>query len=190
MNIADENKLMRRVAGYHDIRLDGMLDLVIRARGASVFDLGCNRGLVGFEMANNGARLVHGCDHFAEGVVTARQIFADLRNVESRFEVVDLSKGAAAMTAFAGTRYDIVLALATIHKLKRVMSEDALAALLKNLGDRTTQFFGWRATSEKRDENEVEMRVLDSVLGGCGLRRVHTSYISLTLGVAAIWSRP
>lgn len=70
MNVADENKLMRRVAGYHDIRLDGMLDLVIRARGASVMDVGCNRGLVGFEMANNGATLVHGCDNFAEGIDT------------------------------------------------------------------------------------------------------------------------
>ena len=29
-------KVQRRVAGWHDIRLDGISDLVMRARGASV----------------------------------------------------------------------------------------------------------------------------------------------------------
>ena len=68
--------------GYHDIRLDGLTDLLLRARDASVLDLGCNRGLVGFEFANNGAQLVHGIDIYKEGIWTARQLFADLRNCE------------------------------------------------------------------------------------------------------------
>ena len=71
-SVTTETTLQRRVAGYHDIRLDGILDLTIRAKGASVLDVGCNRGLVAFEMANNGARVVHGCDNYAPGVETAR----------------------------------------------------------------------------------------------------------------------
>lgn len=183
-----ETTLQRRVAGYHDIRLDGVLDLVIRAHGASVMDIGCNRGLVGFEMANNGARLVHGCDHYAEGIETARQLFADLRNCESQFEVVDLTEGAAALKVFGDVRYDITLMLATYHKLKRVMEPAKLDGLMGELAARTIKWFGWRATSEKLAENHVEMKMLDRQLAP--LNRVHTSYISKTLGVAAIWERP
>jgi SAM-dependent methyltransferase len=189
MNATDENKLMRRVAGHHDLRLDGIGDLVIRARGAAVMDIGCNRGLVGFEMANNGAALVHGCDSYAEGIATARQLFADLRNVESRFEVTDLTKGVRALEPFGKTQYDITLMLATYHKLKREMSADALTGLMKHFGERTSRWFGWRGTSEKANENEGEMLQLDRDLRDVGLKRIHTSYISLTLGVAAIWSR-
>ena len=189
MNAEQEKKFMRRVAGYHDLRLDGMTDLVIRARGASVMDIGCNRGLVGFEMANNGATVVHGVDNYAEGIETARQIFADLRNVESQFECVDLTKGPKSLEAFGGRPYDIVLMLATYHKLKRIMPETALADLMVSFGNRTTKWFGWRGTSEKANENELEIQALDRTLRGCGLKRVHTSYISQTLGVAAIWER-
>jgi SAM-dependent methyltransferase len=187
-SVASEVSLARRVAGYHDIRLDGMLDLVIRARGASVMDIGCNRGLVGFEMANNGARLVHGCDSFLEGIETARNLFADLRSVESQFEVVDLCRGMPALKVFGSVRYDIVLMLATYHKLKRIVEPGVLDALMTGLSERTIKWFGWRATSDKPAENHEEMKVLDKLL--LPLKRVHTSHISKTLGVAAIWERP
>lgn len=185
-----EYKLQRRVAGYHDIRMDGMTDLVTRAKGASVFDIGCNRGLVAFEMANNGADIVHGCDIFHEGIRTAREIFADLRAVQSHFAVLDLTGGAQVVAnEFGATQYDIVLCLATYHKLKRIMPAEPLADLFVHFGKRTRRYFGWRATSEKPDENEEEMKALDGTLLRAGLRRIHTSYISEILGVAAIWAR-
>lgn len=182
-----ENKLMRRVQGYHDLRMDGITDLVLRARDAAVLDIGCNRGLVAFEMANNGARLCHGCDSFVEGIECARQIFADLRNVESRFEVVDLARGPAALNVFASQRYDITLMLATYHKLKRVMALGVLSGLMAEIAGRTNRYFGWRATSDKPGENDEEMKQLDRDLRD--FRRIHTSYISEQLGVAAIWER-
>ncbi|WP_029581955.1 bifunctional 2-polyprenyl-6-hydroxyphenol methylase/3-demethylubiquinol 3-O-methyltransferase UbiG [Bradyrhizobium sp. URHD0069] len=183
-------KLQRRVAGYHDIRMDGITDLVCRAKGASVFDIGCNRGLVSFEMANNGATVCHGCDKFEEGIRTARELFADLRTVESKFEVVDLTGGGDAVTAAFGDRkYDIVLMLATYHKLKRVMPHTQLCALIRHFGDRTKRYFAWRGTSEKIAENEEEKINLDANLIPMGFRRIHTSYISEELGMAAIWKR-
>lgn len=183
----DPHGLQRRVAGYHDIRMDGIGDLLFRARGMSVFDVGCNRGLVGFEFANNGARLVHGCDYFEDGIRTAREIFADLRNVESRFEVVDLTEPDA-MKPFANMTYDVVLLLATYHKVKRVMQPAVLSNLTRGLGGKARKYFAWRSTEADRAGNDAEMKQLDADLGSVGMKRIHTSYIS-DLGPAAIWAR-
>jgi SAM-dependent methyltransferase len=181
-----EHKLHRRVVGHHDIRMDGISDLVLRAPGASVIDIGCNRGLVGFEFANNGAAVVHGCDNYEEGIATARQVFCDLRNVRSRFEVVDLTLGPDAMQAAFGEsylgQYDIVLMLATYHKLKRIMERDALNKLMLHFAKRTGTYFGWRGRVE-------EMAELDQVFGS-RLKRIHTSEISVSMeSAAAIWRR-
>lgn len=188
-----EHKIMRRVAGLHSIRMDGMTDLVTRARGASVLDIGCNRGLVGLEMYGNGARRVWGVDNYVQGIAAAREIFADLRDCEARFELAQLDQGPAAYEAAFGTgaqeRHDIVLLLATLHKLKRVMKPEDVDKFIRYFGDRTGTFFGWRATSDKPGENEEEMAMVDVALKQCGLFRIHTSYISEQLGVCAVWRR-
>lgn len=190
MNNVSENKLMRRVQGYHNYRLDGVGDILTRAREASVFDIGCSRGQVGNDFVNNGATVLHGCDIDPDSVNCARNWFHDFRAVQCKFEVVDLSKGASALSAFGNQKYDIVLMLAVYHKLKRQMKEADLTALVKDFGERTNKWFVWRGTSDKRDENEQEMRNLDRDLGSVGLKRVQTSYLSLQLDLAAIWSRP
>lgn len=186
MAIAPEHQMIRRTAGYHDLRLDGISDLVNRARGASVLDIGCNRGLVGFEFANNGAALVHGCDIFYPGIEVARGLFADLRNCQSRFEAVDFRDGPRVMhNAFEDAylkQYDIVLMLAVYHKLKRVMSSRDLSKLVLHFGKRTRTYFGWRGY-------DTEFADLDPLLSIAGLIRVQTSNLSLTLQTAAIWER-
>lgn len=184
-----EKDLHRRVAGHHDHRMDGLLDIVVRAPGAAVMDIGCNRGLVAYEMMKNGATICHGCDNYPEGIQVARHVFADLRNCQSQFEVVDLSQGYTALAPFHGASYDIMLCLAIIHKIKRVMPADKLSGLIQHLGKRTRHFFCWRATSEKFAENEAEMAMIDRELAMVEMRRIHTSYISHTLGVSAIWAR-
>ncbi len=185
----NDGKLMRRVAGAHDIRTDGILDLTIRCRGKSLLDVGCNRGAVAFEFANQGIRMVHGCDLYEPGILLAREMFTDLRNCPSRFEVVDLSKGAEALAIFGGMSYDIVLLLATYHKLRRQMKPDLLGALIRKLGNLTAHYFAWRSVSnDDGGAAEIEMKELDADLFKVGLKRVHTSYIS-DLGTAAIWEK-
>lgn len=178
-----------RVRGSGLNRLDGMADLYSRTAGAKVFDIGLNRGSVSYDMALAGAAQVDGCDIYEKGVETARELFADLRYVESRFEVVDLTKGPAALKPFAGRKYDITLCLATYHKLKRVMPADELSALMQHFGRWTTGYFGWRGTSDQHEDNDAEIAALDRDLGAAGLVRIHTSYISAELGAAAIWGR-
>lgn len=178
-------RLMRRVQGYHDLRLDGIGDLLHRARGATVFDIGCNRGLAGFEFAYNGARRVMGCDIYEDGITCCRHLFADLRAVPHRFEVVDLTGGERAIRhAFgkdADQRHDIVLMLATYHKLRRIMNKNALEDLMKYFGDHTSKYFGWRGY-------EDEISELDKVLAKSAMVRIHTSMIS-DIQPAAIWMR-
>jgi len=181
----DGNRLMRRVQGFHDLRLDGIGDLLHRARDATVFDIGCNRGLAGFEFAGNGARRVMGCDNYEDGIVACRHLFCDLRAVKHRFEVVDLTGGPNAMRkafgADADLKHDIVLMLATYHKLKRIMDAQALSNLMVYFGKMTNRYFGWRG-------HEDELKAIDADMSKAGLRRIHTSFIS-DIQPAAIWMR-
>lgn len=181
----DGNRLMRRVQGFHDLRLDGIGDLVSRADGATVFDIGCNRGLAGFEFACNGAQRVMGCDIYEDGIVACRHLFCDLRAVKHRFEVVDLTGGEAAIRKAFGSdadlSHDLVLMLATYHKLRRLMPRAALSDLIKYFGKRTNRYFAWRGYHQ-------EMAELDADLGKVGMIRIQTSVIS-DIQPAAIWGR-
>lgn len=176
--------LMRRVQGHHDLRLDGIGDLLHRARGASVLDIGCNRGLAGFEFAYNGATRVYGMDNYHDGIVAARHVFCDLRSVKHRFEVVDLTGGEAAIRKAFGKdtdlKHDVVLMLAIYHKLKRLPGCD-LPALMRYFGSKTAKYFGWRGY-------EDEIPLIDKQLAPVGLTRIHTSMIS-DIQPAAIWAR-
>lgn len=182
-------KVQKRVAGLNNIRLDGITDLVLRAKGKTVFDIGCNRGMVGYQFAENYASVIHGCDRYEGGIKVAREVFSDLGAVQSQFEVLDLTNGPRVLKIFQMTGYDIVLCLAVYHKLKREMPADKLTELMVFFGNWTKKYFAWRATSDKPDENDEEIRCLDRDLKQANLRRIHTSYISNDLGVAAIWAR-
>jgi hypothetical protein len=179
-----EHGIQRRVTGDHDIRLDGIGDLLLRARGAKVLDVGCNRGMVGREFAVNGAVLVHGVDYYETGINTAREVFADIRNCSHRFEVLDLTKGVEAFHAmFAGQHYDIVLLLAITHKLRKVMPEAALAKVVEHFGAIADRYVGWRGSADELDFMDMRMK-------NAGLERVQWSIISETLvSPAAIWRR-
>lgn len=183
------SRVQRRVAGYHDVRMDGMSDLLLRARGGAVLDLGCNRGMVGFEFAACGATLVHGLDNYEVGIQVAKEVFADIRCCQSRFETVDLTEGPSTLDVL-GQRvdYDFVLLLAVIHKLKRLMSDDLLRAFIREVGGRCKRYVAWLGTQNDDQGNDEEMRMLDSELGGLGFSRIQWSKISV-LGPCAIWAR-
>lgn len=181
----DTKRLMRRVQGYHDIRLDGVDDILTRAIGATVFDIGCNRGHVCDEFYRNGAVRIMGCDIYEDGINTARHWFADLRAVQSRFEVVDLVGGEAALRkafgADADLTHDIVVMLATYHKLIRIIETPDLSKLIRFFGSKTGKYFVWRGEPQ-------ELKSLDHDLGRAGLKRIQTSMMS-DLQPAAIWKR-
>src|SRR4051812_41353455 len=117
-----ETKLRRRCIGSHDMRLFGIEQLLSFAPGASVLDIGCNYGWVSQEFARHGAAVIHGCDIYEEGINSAQIMALQFPNTKFKFAVVDLVGGGDAMRKAFGddylNRYDIVVMLATYHKLK------------------------------------------------------------------------
>lgn len=181
--------VQRRVAGCHNVRLDGMSDLLLRARDCSVLDIGCNRGMVSYEFADCGAAIIHGIDNYKVGIEGAREIFADRRDCEYRFEVADLTAGPIVLDSLGGrSEYDFVLLLAVVHKIKRGMHPDLLRALIYALGSRCKRYVAWRGTQRDDQGNDEEMRLLDSELARLGFRRVQWTEIS-DLGPGVIWAR-
>jgi SAM-dependent methyltransferase len=168
--------IQRRCINYSAFRLDGLCDLYARAQAATIFDVGCNRGWVSFDLCLHGASLVHGVDSSKETIKTANEWFADFRNIENRFEVVDLCGGPGAIKKAFGEsyrrEYDITLFLAVYHKLRRMMPLDKLLYLVDHLVHHTGKFFVWRGSRGEIDE--FEATVLNK-----GFRRVHYSEISL-----------
>jgi SAM-dependent methyltransferase len=170
----------RSGVGSHDVREIGLRDLLLYAEGSSVLDVGCNRGHVGYEFYRNGATKVHGCDVYAPGVDCARQWFTEL-TIDSKFEVVDLTKGDHELRRFFGsTQYDIVLFVGVLHKLKRVMPVKELTDLVWSLGQRSSKYLGWNGYVE-------DLSVMD-VLRNAGMKRIHLSEFAAP-GVAAVWKR-
>lgn len=181
--LMDESNPQRRVVHKYDIRFDGLSDLMLRARGRSVLDVGCNRAHTLYDFALNGAALVHGCDIYGPGMAAARQWFSEVADCEHEFAALDLSKGARELnTAFGNRRYDIVLMLGVYHKLRREMTPDLLSGLMRNLGLRTTSYFGWSGYPE-------ELAIIDLDMHQCGLQRIATSEIAGPGRPAAIWQR-
>lgn len=184
----------RRVVGKHSARLNGLTDLFKRADGASVLDLGCNRGMQLYEMYQHGARLVHGIDLAPDAIETARAVFADEMGVQSQFEVGDLTQGSAALIPFGHGDYDIIMMIAVYHKLKREpskpyktlgaqgMTKHELSEFMRHLGRRTTHYFAFKAP------NFDDFDQIDEDMGAAGLRRVHTSEMC-EIGPTGIWRR-
>ena len=179
----DEIHPTRRVAGLHDIRFDGISDLLLRARGCAVIDVGCNRGHVAYDFAMNGARLVHGCDIHAPSIQAARIWFSELPHIESQFEVVNLEGGANAMNeAFGDHGYDIVLFLGTLHKLKRVMQPQPLTDLVRHLVKRAFHYFVWSGYAD-------DLAFVDYCAKEERFKLIHRSELAMPDRPAAIWIR-
>jgi 2-polyprenyl-3-methyl-5-hydroxy-6-metoxy-1,4-benzoquinol methylase len=105
------------------------LDVVRRAAsGASVLDLGCAEAMVSLELAESGAKLVHGVELEAGRLRVAEQIFEkecprvarqfiewDLSRFDELF--LDVTPDSRPGQPLLRTRYDIVLCLAIAQKL-------------------------------------------------------------------------
>jgi len=90
-------------------QLKGLDWLFANVRGKTVLDLGCAEGLISIKLAQRGALAVHGVDVVAEHLGVGNKLRGDL---PVTFEQADLNHWRPKF------QYDIVIALALMHKLK------------------------------------------------------------------------
>lgn len=92
-------------------QMRGLKPALAEAKGRSVLDLGCAEGLIGREFARAGAVDVLGLDSVVHHIRVAKEQCAGF---PMRFKVRDLNTHKPAKTP----SWDIVLALAVLHKLE------------------------------------------------------------------------
>lgn len=192
---SDKN-IQRCCISHSGFRLDGLGDILPRMKGASVFDIGANRGHVSLDCMAYGATTLHGVEIDKDRCRVCNENFADYRHVKAKFEQVDLIGGPAALKKAFGhhflKEYDFILMLAVYHKLRRVMELDALLYLVDHFAHHCGRFFVWRGSREEKPEFE-------NVLLKREFKLVHYSEISECEGLpdesplrqqpSAIWAK-
>ena len=191
--------IQRRAISFSAFRFDGLCDLLPRMPGASVFDVGCNYGDVSDDCVFYGARVVHGCDIFSDGVFVANGKLSGNRSIEARFEVVDLTGGPGAVKKAFGQHYrkeyDFMLMLAVYHKLRREMPLENLLYLVDHFAHHTGKFFVWRGSAEEKEEFEpLLLKRNFKLVHYSTISEARASYSGSDATVvpqpAAIWAKP
>lgn len=96
-----------------DQQLMGLDPLFAEIEGKSVLDVGCAEGLIAIECARRGASAVTGFEIRSAAVETARKLVKTLAGVgQVYFETGDANHYPP------NARYDVVLMLAVLHKLR------------------------------------------------------------------------
>lgn len=99
-------------------QMRGLAPALGEAAGKRVADLGCAEGLIALEFAKAGAAHVWACDFNAEMLALA-QAAATAAGVAERTEFAYADIGNLAGSASLASGFDIVLALAIVHKLEQ-----------------------------------------------------------------------
>lgn len=148
-------------------RLRGLDYVLARCAGCSVLDIGCNEGLIAYEFARNGIRIVHGFERDGHRVNFATRLFRDVP-VESRFIRANLAKPGfeGQYGSLLREQYDIVLFLGVYHHLRRQMPTEDLRELVTFLVDRAGEWFVDRGKALPEYESTLLSR---------GFRLVHSS---------------
>jgi 2-polyprenyl-3-methyl-5-hydroxy-6-metoxy-1,4-benzoquinol methylase len=149
-------------------RMRGLEFLLERSAGRTVLDIGCNEGLIAYEFARHGARLVHGLERDGQRVRFARRLFRDVP-IESRFERANVALSGAAFDErydWLLPSYDIVLFLGVYHHLARQMPQAELQTLVERLAQKATLWFADRGS---------RLHEYEAIVLAGGLRRVHES---------------
>lgn len=100
-------------AGTWDDRLDGLFSCGVDYSGKTILDVGCNMGIVAYEIAKHRPAYVHGIDILKPHTRVARSIFLG-SSVESRFDAMSL--GSRKLQSVLNDSYDIVLLLLAVYQ--------------------------------------------------------------------------
>jgi len=140
----------KRFAGNLFDRFIGLDFLLEKCSHCTILDIGSNEGLVSYEFARHGSKIIHGLEKSMSMVLFSKRLFRDLP-VESEFYQADLSiSGNEFIKKHQSVlldEYDIVLFLGVYHHLKNQMKENDLHELVEVLLAKTKKYFGVRTNS-------------------------------------------
>lgn len=162
-------------------RMKGLDVLLERCQGSSILDIGSCDGLVSYEFARHGARLVHGFDFNVSDIAFAMKLFRAVP-IESAFAFEDLTIGAEKLFKKHAVEesYDIVLYLGVHHHLRKQMQSDQLSDLLEGLLTKSRKYFAVRTNMVR----ECEQQIL-----GSGFKLIHRDEGAQRLGALRIYER-
>lgn len=117
--------------GWPD-RLRNLFDHNLPLIGASVLDVGCNMGIVGYEVCKHGVTDYHGIDVLPDHLDVARGIFMGVP-CRSRIEALHLPTALDRLDS----AYDVILYLAVHQHIRKAQGAEKAAETARGLFRRT-----------------------------------------------------
>jgi 2-polyprenyl-3-methyl-5-hydroxy-6-metoxy-1,4-benzoquinol methylase len=168
-----------RFTGEWSDRLDSLFSCGVDFTGRSILDLGCNMGIVAYEVAKLGPISIHGIDLNRQHIQIARSIFQAVP-VESRFDCMSIAS--SRFEAALAPMYNTVLLLSVYHHLKRGAGEKLAANAMRTVARHCD------STIVIRDPGTTEAELL-GLLGESGFSVVHHSDKPARTGRLTVLSR-
>lgn len=119
-----------RIAGTWSERLHGIFECGLDFRDKAILDVGCNMGIIGYEISKCSPSFYHGVDVHEPSIDICKRLFSAI-STNSRFNVLDLANLGNLRSEIEDT-YDIVLYLAVDQHLRvqNAQAADAVAEYL------------------------------------------------------------
>jgi 2-polyprenyl-3-methyl-5-hydroxy-6-metoxy-1,4-benzoquinol methylase len=133
---------------WHE-RIAGLFDCGIDFSGKSILDVGCNMGIVSYEISKRAPSSIHGLDNYQGALRVAEAIFSAVP-VESRFDLIDL-RNERKLQRILLPSYDIVLLMEVYHQVKK-KSPQAAARAVEIVVPRSAQTVLVRGLSNQEQE--------------------------------------
>jgi 2-polyprenyl-3-methyl-5-hydroxy-6-metoxy-1,4-benzoquinol methylase len=133
---------------WHD-RIAGLFDCGIDFTGKSVLDVGCNMGIVAYEISKRGPSFIHGLDNYRGALRVAKAVFTAVP-VESRFDLIDLRDERQLQSVLLPS-YDIVLLMEVYHQVRK-KNPVAAARAVEIIVPRSVQTVLVRSLPDQKEE--------------------------------------
>lgn len=129
------SRFKRGFAGTWDDRLDGLFSAKVDYAGKSILDVGCNMGVVAYEISKLKPSSIHGIDIAKPHIETAKMLLSG-SPVHARFDRLNL--GSRRLGNILLPKYDIVLLLAVYQHMQRNIGPGKARRVLSNIVRRTS----------------------------------------------------
>jgi hypothetical protein len=133
-------------------RIGDLFDCGVDFRNRTILDVGCNMGIIAYEIAKREPQSIHGVDIDKNYTRVARMIFHGIP-LESRFDRLDLTRSRDVARVLKPS-YDIVVFLAVYRHLRKAKGQTVALGATEQLFSRCGETFILRTRSSLVPEIE------------------------------------